>query len=49
MANINVIYMKFGPVVQKEVWFKDISYLELPQSLCSVDRNNLYNFGRDVV
>ena len=26
-------YMKFGPVVQKEMSFKDISYLELWQPL----------------
>ena len=26
--------------------FKDISYLELWQPLCSEDRNNLCNFGR---
>ena len=24
-------YMKFGPVVQKEIWFKNISFLELWQ------------------
>ena len=38
-------YMKIGPVVQ-EMSFKDISYLELWQPLCSVDWNNLCNFGR---
>ena len=38
--------MKFGPVVQEEMSFKDISYLELWQSLCSVDWNHLYNIGR---
>ena len=26
--------------------FKDISFLELWQPLCSVDQNHLYNFGR---
>ena len=31
--------MKFGPVVQEEMLFKDISYLELWQPLCSMDRN----------
>ena len=30
-------YIKFGPVVQEEISFKDISYLELWQPLCSVD------------
>ena len=38
--------MKFGRVVQKEVSFKDISYLELWQSLCSVDWNRLCTIGR---
>ena len=38
--------MKFGPVVQQEMSFKDISYLELWQPLCSVDWNHLCNFGR---
>ena len=28
--------MKFGPVVQEEMSFKDISYPELLQPLCSV-------------
>ena len=39
-------YMKFGPVVQEEMSFKDISYLELWQPLCSVDCNHLCNIGR---
>ena len=30
-------YMKFGPVIQEEMMFKDISYLELWQRLCLVD------------
>ena len=34
--------MKFGPVVQAEMSFKDISYLEL----CSVGWNHLCNIGR---
>ena len=37
--------MKFGPVVQ-EMSFKDISYQELWQPLCSVGWNNLCNIGR---
>ena len=37
--------MKFGPVVQ-EMSFKDISYLELWQPLCSVDWNHVCNIGR---
>ena len=37
--------MKFRPVVQ-EMSFKDISYLELWQPMCSVDWNHLYTIGR---
>ena len=33
-------------MVQEEISFKDISYLELWQPLCSVDWNHLCNFGR---
>ena len=32
-------------MVQKEMSFKDTSYLELWQPLCSVDQNHLCNFG----
>ena len=39
-------YMKFGPVVQEEMSFKEISYLKLWQPLCSVDWNHLCNFAR---
>ena len=39
-------YMEFGPVVQKEMSFKDISYLEPWEPLCSADPNHLCNFGR---
>ena len=38
--------MKFGPVVQEEMSFKDISYLELWRSSCYVEPNHLCNFGR---
>ena len=38
--------MKFEQVVQEEILFKDISYLDLWQPLCSVDWNHLCNFGR---
>ena len=38
--------MKFGPVVQEKMSFKDISYLELWQPLCSVHWNHLCNIGR---
>ena len=46
MGNIHVSYMEFGPVVQKENSFKDISYLELWQPPCSVDIYHLCNIGR---
>ena len=39
-------YMEFRPVVQKEMPFQDISYLELWQPLCSADPKQLCNFGR---
>ena len=39
-------YMKFGPVVLEVMSFKDISYLELWQHLCSVDWIHLCNIGR---
>ena len=45
MGNIHV-NMEFGPEVPKEMSFKDISYLDLWQPLCSADLNHLYNFGR---
>ena len=38
--------MKFGPVVQEEMLFKDISYLELWQPFCHAEGNHLCNFGR---
>ena len=40
------IFMAFGPVVQKEMSFKHISYLELWQLLCSADPNHLCIVGR---
>ena len=39
-------YMEFGPVVQKEMLIKDISYLEIWPPLCSAGPNHLCNFGR---
>ena len=39
-------YMEFGPVVQKKMLIKDISYLELWPPLCLADPNHLCNFGR---
>ena len=38
--------MKFGPVVQEEMLFKEISYVELWQPLYSVDWYHLCNIGR---
>ena len=38
-------YVKFWPVVQEEMSFKDISYLELWQPFCYEERNHLCNFG----
>ena len=46
MGNIHVKLHGIWTSGSKEVWFKDISYLELWQSLCSADRNHLCNFGR---
>ena len=40
------IYSEFGPLVQEEMSFKDISYLELLHPFCQVERNHLYNFER---
>ena len=41
-------YFEFGPlsVVQEEVLFKGISYLELWQLFSSAECNNLCHFGR---
>ena len=33
-------------MVQKEMLFKDICYLELWQPFCSAERNHLCNFGK---
>ena len=37
--------MKFGLVLQEEMSFKDISYLELWHPLCSENWNHLCKFG----
>ena len=39
-------YMKFGPVVQEEMSFEDITYIELWQPFCSAKRYYLCNLGR---
>ena len=46
MQNISWNSIEFGTVVHEEILFKDISYLELWQPLCSVEWNHLCNFGR---
>ena len=38
-------YIEFRPVVQEEMPFKDISYLELWQPLCSMEQNQLSSIG----
>ena len=40
------IFMEFGPVFQKKMSFKHISYLEFWQPLCSANLNPLCNLGR---
>ena len=37
---------EFGPVVQEEMSFKDISYLELWWPFCSTEWNHLFKFSR---
>ena len=37
--NDSVKFFEFGQVVQEEMLFKDISYLELRQPFCSAERN----------
>ena len=39
-------YFEFGLVVQEEMLFRDISYLELLQPFSSVEQNHLCNFGK---
>ena len=39
--------MEFGPVVQKEISFTDISYLELWQPFRSAECNHLFKFDRE--
>ena len=40
------IIFEFGPVVQEEIKFINISYLELWWPFCSSERTHLCNFGR---
>ena len=46
MRNNFVIYFAFWPVVQEEMSFRHISYLELWWPFCSVERNHLGNYGK---
>ena len=46
MRNISVKKIEFGPLVQEQMSFKDISYLELWLLFCVGEQNHLYNFGR---
>ena len=46
MSNNSVKSFEFRPVVQEEMPFKDISYLELWKPFCSADQKRLCNFGR---
>ena len=38
--------MEFGPVVQEEMLFKGVCYLDIWQPLCSVDQNYWCNLSR---
>ena len=38
-------YFEFGPMVQEQILFKDISYIQLWKLFCSTERNHLCNFG----
>ena len=46
MKNIHAKLFEFGPMVQEEMPFKGISYLELWLPFCSAERNHLCKFGR---
>ena len=37
---------EFGPVLQEEIPFKGISFLELWQPFCSAEHNHLCNLGK---
>ena len=41
-------YFQFGPVVQEEMSYKDISYLELWWPFYSTEQNHLCNFMRNI-
>ena len=47
MSNNSVkFFVNLDRWVQKEMSFTDISYLELWQNLCSMERNHFCNFSR---
>ena len=46
MVNTHVKLYEIWAVVQMEMSFKDISYLEFWQPICLVVWNHLSNFGR---
>ena len=46
LSALQGIFLRFGSVVQEEVLFKDISYLELWWPFCSAEWNHLCNFGK---
>ena len=46
MKNNSVKLFEFGPVVQEEMPFKVISYLELWWTFCSAECNHLCSFDR---
>ena len=43
---MKLFFFKLGPVVQAEMLFKGISYLELWQPFCSVEQDYLSDFCR---
>ena len=45
LGTILLNYYEFGPVIQKEILFKDISYLEP----CMPERNHLCNFVKGIM
>ena len=46
MRNNSVKLSEFGPVVQEQMSFNDVSYLELLRPFCSEEQNHLCIFGR---
>ena len=42
-------FFQFGPVVEREMWFKDISYLKLWWPFHSVEQNHLCNLVEGIM